>query len=111
MSVSETDKIDIVATRPDSPIVKLVIADHLTWDDLDGHSRLLQDKINAYLDFVESGQLYRLKEPKIPATPEIRIALVLQHTPTEEARKFLARVEEFLASTKIGFELDLHHAK
>ena len=104
MSISETDKIDIVAARPNSPIVKLVITDHLTWDDLDAHGRLLQDKINTYMEFVESGQLARLSEPKIPATPEVRITLAVQHKPTREALKFLERVEGFLAGVGMKFE-------
>jgi len=107
VTISEGNKIDIVAARPDSRVVKLVIADHLPWDDVDTHSRLLQDKINTYLEFVESGQLSRLKEPKIPASPEIRITVAAQHRPTEEARKFLARVEQFLLGVGIGFDVEV----
>jgi hypothetical protein len=106
MSISETDKIDIVATRPDSTVVRLVIADHLPWDDLDAHGRLLQDKINTYLDFVASGQLGRMREPKVPASPEIWIVLAAQHRPTVPASEFLGRVEEFLRGLGMKFALE-----
>lgn len=106
MSILEPKKIDIVAVKPDSTVVKLVIADHLSWDDLKAHSLLLQDKINTYLEFVMSGQLQQLKEPKIPDSPEIRVTLSLQHSPTPEAKEFLAQVERFLKGSGLGFEID-----
>jgi hypothetical protein len=110
MSILDTNSIDIVAARPDSSIVKLVISDHLTWDDLDAHSRLLQDKINTYLAFVESGQLHRLEEPRIPDSPQVHIALVAQHRPTVEASRFLGQVEEFLRGAGFEFELEVRDA-
>lgn len=104
MSVIETGKIDIVATRPGSRLVKLVVADHLPWDDSDGHARLLQDKINTYIAFVESGQLARLKEPKLPESPEVHIEVVLQHAPTSRAKEFLRGIDGFLRGIGLGFE-------
>lgn len=106
MTIMEPDRIDFVAVKPNSSVVKLVIADHLTWADFEGHSRRLQDKINAYLEFVESGQLNRLQEPVIPESPDIRVTLAMQHKPTQEAMEFLGRVEAFLTNYKIKLELD-----
>lgn len=108
MSITETDKIDIVGTRADSAVVKLVITDHLTWDDFATHARLLQDKINTYLEFVESGQLARMRTPKIPENPDIRISLVLQHAPTREAAAFLAQVREFVGRLGMKFDIEGH---
>jgi len=34
----------------------MFVFDHLDWDDPGEHLKLLQDKINAYLGFIESGQ-------------------------------------------------------
>lgn len=107
MSITETGKIDIIASRPNSSAVKLVITDHLTWDDLDTHARLLQEKINTYLDFVESGQLRRLQTPRIPESPEIHITLAVQHPPSANAEVFLAQVREFLARVSVYFEIEL----
>ena len=106
MSITETATIDIVAARPDSSIVKLVITDHLTWDDLETHTRLLQEKINTYLDFIESGQLHRLQAPKIPVTPIVHIILAVQHPPSSEAELFLSQVLDFLASVDVHFEVE-----
>ena len=107
MSIVETSKIDIVAVLPGSPVVKLVIADHLAWDDFDSHARLLQDKINTYVEFVESGQLSRLTAVKIPVAPVIRITLAVQHEPSMEAKALLALVEKCLVGVGIQFELEL----
>lgn len=107
MSILEPHKVDIVATRPESAIVRLVIADHLDWGDVEGHSQLLQDKINTYLEFVESGQLSGMTHPPIPPSPDVRITLAMQHEPPVAAREFLSRVEEFLKGVGIKFELDL----
>lgn len=108
MSIAETQKIDLVATRPDSNVVKLVITDHLSWDDALTHQRLLQEKLNTYITFVESGQLQRMKEPRIPASPDVRIALAAQYAPDEEAKEFLQRAEDFLKNLGIGFEVKIH---
>jgi hypothetical protein len=107
VSITETNKIDMVAARPDSSVVNLVITDHLAWDDFEAHASLLQDKVNTYLEFVESGQLARLQTPNIPEAPDIQITLVLQYVPTTEAKEFFARVREFLAGAGITFAVEV----
>lgn len=111
MSIAETDTIDIVASRPDSDVVQLVIADHLAWDDIDAHTRQLQAKINTYIAFVESGQLSRLKEPAIPPSPVIRIVIAAQHTPPMAASDFLDRARTLLAGISIGLEVNAMYSK
>lgn len=107
MSISETRTVDIVASRPDSRVVKLVITDHLPWDELDAHLLLLQEKINTYVTFVESGQLARLKEPRIPDEPEIHIVVRSQFNPPAEAESVLARMREFLRGLGLAFSVEL----
>jgi hypothetical protein len=59
MTVEEMDKIDRVAFNRQNGDVLLVISDHLDWDESEGeHLLALQGKLNTYLEFVESGQLY-----------------------------------------------------
>lgn len=106
MSILESNKIDLVARKPESRVVKLIIADHLTWDDLQTHSQLLQDKINAYLEFVVSGEIKQLKEPTMPESPEVRIVLATKYSPPALAREFLSKVEEFLLGYGILFQVD-----
>ena len=105
MSIAETQKIDIVATKPGDSVVQLVITDHLGWDDFHAHSLLLQEKVNTYLAFVESGQLGRMREHNVGPDSTIRIVLAAQRMPSDEARDFLARVGEFLESAGYEFEV------
>jgi hypothetical protein len=108
MSILETDKIDIVGTRPGTNVVRLVVADHLGWDDVERHSKLLQEKINTYIAFVESGQLGNLQEPTIPPSPDVVIALALTAVPSDEAKVFLAETERFLRGIGLGFVVEVH---
>lgn len=107
MSIAETNTIDMIASRPDTKLVKLIIADHLPWDATDYHAQLLQDKINTYITFVESGQMSRITEPKIPLEPEVQIVVALQHEPNQEGRKFLDQVAEFLHDVKLKFHWEV----
>jgi hypothetical protein len=63
VSVEQTSTIDFATIDHSSGDIWLTISDHLPWDaDEIGHLELLQGKINAYLRFIESGELMR----KIP---------------------------------------------
>lgn len=104
MSILESNKIDIVASRPDSNVVMLMITDTLEWGNLEMHARLLKEKINFYLDFLDSGELRRLKKPRIPEKPEIRISLATREKPTPKAEEFLVEVRSFLLGVGIDFE-------
>jgi hypothetical protein len=110
VSILETTEIDIVATRPDSSVVRLVIADHLDWGDFQGHAELLQAKVNTYLAFVESGQMRRMQNPPIPADARVEIVLAAQHAPTAQARELLEQVRAFLQEEGFTFLLDVKDA-
>jgi hypothetical protein len=91
MTITDAETIDIIATRPGSDRVKLIITDHLPWDDVHAHSLLLQTKVNTYVAFVETGQLQRVREPPIPDTPEILITLVAPEAPPVAAQDQVTR--------------------
>ena len=68
----------------------LTISEHLDWTDSDAHQLLLQTKLNRYLAFIESGEIFQ----SYPAVKGKRITfnLVFKHPPDEGGRAFLARV-------------------
>ena len=109
MSITDTDKVDIVSTRPDASIVKLVIGDHLDWDDFETHALLLQDKINTYLTFIETGQIHRIKS-KVPDHAELHIVLAAQCTPSAEAEALFGQIREFLERVGIAFDVKVDRA-
>jgi hypothetical protein len=58
MAIDQTAKIDAIGVDWRSGGVVLTISDHLPWTNVtDGHLELLREKLNAYLAFIESGQL------------------------------------------------------
>jgi hypothetical protein len=58
MSLDKIEVIDAVGTEKNSDTVVLNLFDAWGWDDERGHLIALQDKLNAYLAFVEPGQIY-----------------------------------------------------
>lgn len=56
MSVEEKNKIDIITSNKQGILV-FTISDHLEWGSNNDHLVILQEKINSYLDFIESGQI------------------------------------------------------
>ena len=58
MSIEQKNTIDIIAADKDSAEVRLFITDHLPWDEsAPDHLLMLQDKINTYLSYIESGEI------------------------------------------------------
>jgi hypothetical protein len=100
MSVENTKVIDVVSIDLDGNAI-LSISDHLEWDDKNEHLLILQDKINAYLDAIESGNLYKVfpnaKDRKII------IRIVAMYEPNSDVLIFLKRTEEILKSAGYGF--------
>ena len=55
MSVVDKDIVDGIALS-ENKVIKLLLTDHLDWEEEYEHLLMLQDKINSYLAFCESGQ-------------------------------------------------------
>ena len=85
MSVDEPDKIDFLVTDSEKTHVLLIIADHLDWKEFDEgfHFQLLQDKINAYLHFVEDGELVKVR-PDLKGRP-VTIQVDAKYPPSNKA--------------------------
>jgi len=60
MSIDQTDAIDFATIDKASGDLWLTISDHLSWEENEGnHLILLQSKLNAYLRFIESGEVFK----------------------------------------------------
>ena len=100
MSVTDTRTVDALSLSTQDDTVILTITDHLEWNN--EHLLLLQEKINTYLAFVESGELleaYPKAEKK-----DVVIEVVYSLEPNTEARDFLENVSGVLAGAGIRFE-------
>ena len=111
MSITNTGVIDIWRIPKREPNVELIITDHLEWGskaeqgEQGEHLLLLQEKINTYIAFIESGEIYTEIPGALGKHPIIRV-LGLSELP-EQAEFFIDRVTETLEKVGIGFEFEL----
>lgn len=101
MSVEEPEVVDAIGVDKATGRVVLTIADHLDWNDEQEHLRLLQNKINTYLRFVESGEIFD-EYPKAHGR-HIEINIVGQCSLNETASEFLRKAQE--AVSEAGYVL------
>ena len=101
MAVDDSKVVDFVSIDSKRERAFLTISDHLDWVDGDEHQLILQRKLNAYLAFVESGELIeRFPDAKgLPVVFDIRF----MHEPDESGLRFLERAREVVVSA--GFSL------
>jgi hypothetical protein len=102
MSVVDSKIIDAISTDTKGNVV-LTISDHLEWDEKLEHLLVLQNKINDYLTFIESGQICR-GYPTAKGK-NISIKIFAKFIPNESAEKFLRTARETIQSA--GYDLTL----
>lgn len=56
MAITETNQIDSLGISKDKTSLALLLTDHLDWENEKEHLLLLQDKINAYIGFIQDKQ-------------------------------------------------------
>lgn len=89
MTVENTSIVDAVGNDIETGEVRLSIFDHLPWDR--AHLNLLQDKINLYLSFIESGEIYA-SYPNAKGRPLV-IDVFTKFRPNEDAEIFLKQAK------------------
>ncbi len=101
MSVIDRKVIDF--GHEDEDKVTLCISDHIPWDDevINAHLVILQEKINDYLDFIYSGQIYE-EFGGFGKTPNIKV--IFCYEPVKETIEFLEDVKEQIS--REGYELE-----
>ena len=99
MSIYDTNVIDFIAIQGNK--VSLVLTDHLEWTDNDqvdkDHIQLLQSKINKYIAFYESGEIFVKK----PESKDKYIAIVIEakHCLNKIGAEFISFVRNSLANS------------
>lgn len=89
MSIDQTDVVDFISINLATDEVFLTITDHLQWDSSE-HLWLLQEKINAYLRFIESGEVFE----SYPDAKNRKFVIDVRckYKPNQSALNFLQRV-------------------
>jgi hypothetical protein len=101
MPVDNPDVVDAIGIERDSGIVALTISDHLEWDDDNQHLLALQEKINRYFAFIESGEVLE-SYPQAVGKP-LRIDVVCKYTPSESGERFLAAARQVIEQAGWSF--------
>ena len=84
MSVEQIDKVDFISTT-EKGIIKLTISDHL--------------KINAYINFIESGKIF--EEYPSFVNKKVEIEIVLKFPPNEIGNTFLDKCKKIIDELNI----------
>jgi Family of unknown function (DUF6572) len=111
MAIDQLNVVDFAATNPTLNQVVLVISDHLEWTDDDEsnklHMYLLQQKVNAYLEFVESGEIYR-SYPKAVGK-SIVINVVAKFPMNNKVATFFEKVRSIVL--KLGYDIEFENPR
>ena len=101
MSIEQLDVIDDLHMEGETGPVVLTILDPLDWSDPASHKQALQQKINVYLAFVESGEMFR-DHPEVLQRPVV-IHVASKFEPDPDALLFFAEARTALAAAGFGF--------
>ncbi|MGR9451111.1 DUF6572 domain-containing protein [Rhizobium leguminosarum] len=100
MSVDQTKVVDAIGVDSATGGVVLTITDHLEWTGSDdAHGLLLQEKLNTYLSFVESGEM-------LETCPDAKgraglIDVVCKYPLSQQAEAFYTQVAQIVEGAGI----------
>lgn len=100
MSVENTKQIDFISIDGLNNVV-LTISDHLQWEE-ENHLLTLQNKINAYLEVIENGNIYEIYPDA--KNKKIVIEVAMKYSPNEESIIFLETIRNFLNDKDYEFK-------
>lgn len=100
MSIEQTDIVDAIGEDELGNII-LTISDHLDWSSDNKHLFLLQDKINLYLAFLESGEVYRSYLNS--KGKKFIIDVVFKYQPKDKDIQFLLNISNIVAEAGFRF--------
>lgn len=100
MSVDQSNVIDAIGIDKVTGDLVMTITDHLEWSGSDSdHLMLLQEKLNTYLSFVESGVVFELyPDAKGRA---VLIDVVCKYPLNRQAQRFYSRISQIVDGAKV----------
>lgn len=100
MSILNIETVDAISIDLMGNTV-LTISDELSWENDHEHLLALQNKINAYLKFIENGGLY--EQYPNAAGRNVIINVINKYEPNNNAVKFYNTVNKILKNSGYGF--------
>ena len=105
MALERSEQVDAIGVERDTGLVILTLIDEADWTNEENHLHLLQDKLNAYLRFLESGEIEG-KYPDASGRKRV-ISIIAQHEPTEMGFRFLNVAQSTTEGAGFGFRFEL----
>jgi hypothetical protein len=107
LNIEKTDTIDSLAYEQDTFSLILLLTDGMDWSDMMRHLWLLQEKLNTYIWYIDSGQ-YEEKYSNVKRI-ELRVSFLFEepelcHELLEKAKKVFMNVFE-------NFEMIVEHGR
>lgn len=103
MSICDLDKVDAVGKDKKENALRMMLADHLDWEDEGIHLEILQDKINYYLQYITNKQYLQ----DYGEIPKFIIVIFFKYPITDNCNKFIEVVSEQLNEENIFLEIHI----
>jgi hypothetical protein len=107
MTIENADVVDLVGIENDTGKVILSIVDHLDWVDVESHLEIVQEKLNRYIAFFESGEIHDAYPDSKGREVVIALLLVFPITTDERAVQFMRQVRAVLSGIGVEFRVTL----
>lgn len=101
MTVADLKTVDAIGEDSVTGKVILNIFDHLSWQNEQDHLQILQEKINSYFEFIETGQLF--EEYPIATNRSLEILILGKYPLTPRARAFIVQANG--VAVQLGVEV------
>lgn len=107
MSVQNTTVVDRLGLEKETGAILLLVLDDLDWSNEEEHLRLLQAKLNTYLAFIESGEVFEhftsdLRR-RVSETSPIKVLVLAKHDLPFAGSHFMTNAESTFRGA--GFSL------
>ena len=103
MSIDQPNVIDFLVHSKEAHRTALIISDHLDWEgDEREHLKFLQDKLNHYIWFFESGKMVEMM-PELAGLP-LSIVVFAKYPLSGAAKRYYALAKR--RAIELGFTLE-----
>jgi hypothetical protein len=107
MTVTNPGVIDAMGLDKRTNEAVLTLIDHLEWQDIAEHTRLLAEKLNRYFGFIEAGEIYA-SYPDAKGR-KLRINIICRFKPTTAGLVFLEKSRNVAGEYECALSWE-HHA-
>jgi hypothetical protein len=106
VSLKRAGVVDWLGIEKGSGHIVLTVVDDLDWSDEGGHLLALQEKLNRYLAFIESGEVFeRLAEDvkrAVPHSTPIKVSILAKYPLPEQGKAFLVHAQSKFMDSGYG---------